>query len=117
MPVPLLMDARLAGWVNGFRICASTMPKAQNRTAKGSFLKEDEILCPSGSIIYLWSHAKHATIISNKNPGNLGASGTTWQLIVTVGRALSVPDAVLRCLVVNELQMTQDLHRVRVVVV
>ena len=34
------------------------MPRAQNRTAKSSILKEDEILCPSGYIIYLcgcWS--------------------------------------------------------------
>ena len=34
------------------------MPRAQNRTAKGSILKEDEILCPSGYIIYLWFSKK-----------------------------------------------------------
>ena len=31
------------------------MPRAQNMIAKGSILKEDEILCRSGYIIYLWS--------------------------------------------------------------
>ena len=31
-----------------------TMPRAQNRAAKGSILKEDEILFQSGYIIYLW---------------------------------------------------------------
>ena len=35
-------------------ICTSTMPRAQSRTAKGSTLMEDETLCPSGYIIYLW---------------------------------------------------------------
>ena len=30
------------------------MPRAQNRAAKGSILKEDEILCQSGYMIYLW---------------------------------------------------------------
>ena len=33
---------------------ASTMPRAQNRTAKGSTLMENETLCPSGYILYLW---------------------------------------------------------------
>ena len=51
MPVPQLRDARLAGWVNCFSICVSTMP--QNSAAKGSILMEDEILCRSGYIIYL----------------------------------------------------------------
>ena len=54
MPVRLLRDARPAGWANCFSICLSTMPTAQNRTAKGSILKEDETLCHSGYIIYLW---------------------------------------------------------------
>ena len=31
------------------------MLRPQNRTAKGPILKDDEILCPSGYIIYLWS--------------------------------------------------------------
>ena len=53
VPVPLLRNARPAGWVNCFSICASAMPRAQNRTVKGSILKEDEILCRSGYIIYL----------------------------------------------------------------
>ena len=35
MPVPRLRDARPAGWVNCFNICASKMPRAKNRTAKG----------------------------------------------------------------------------------
>ena len=55
MPVPLFRDARPAGWVNCFSICASAMPRAQNRAANGSTLKEDEILCRSGFIIYLWN--------------------------------------------------------------
>ena len=54
MAVPLLRDARKAGWVNCFRICLSAMPRAQNNAAKGSILKEDEILCQSGYMIYLW---------------------------------------------------------------
>ena len=54
VPVPRLRDARPAGWVTCCSICASTMPRAQNWTAKGSTLKEDEILCPSGYIINLW---------------------------------------------------------------
>ena len=37
-----------------FSICTSTMPRAQNRAAKGSILTEDEILFQSGYIIYLW---------------------------------------------------------------
>ena len=53
MPLPWLRDARPKGWVNCFSICASTMPRAQNWTAKCSILKEDKILCPSGYIIYL----------------------------------------------------------------
>ena len=32
VPVQLLRDARPAGWVNSFSICASTMPRAQNMT-------------------------------------------------------------------------------------
>ena len=60
MPVLLLRDARPTGWVSCFSICASTMPKEQNRAAKGSILKEDEILCQSGFIIYLWfKYRKH----------------------------------------------------------
>ena len=38
--VPLLRDARPAGWVNRFSICASTMLRAQNRAAEGSILKQ-----------------------------------------------------------------------------
>ena len=52
--VPQLRDARQAGWVTFCSICASTMPRVQNRTAKGSTLMEDETLYPSGYIIYLW---------------------------------------------------------------
>ena len=52
--VPQLRDARQAGWVTFCSICASTMPRALNRTAKGSTLMEDETLYPSGYIIYLW---------------------------------------------------------------
>ena len=40
VPVQLLRDARPAGWVNCFSICASTMPRAQNMTEKGSILKQ-----------------------------------------------------------------------------
>ena len=47
MSVPLLRDARPAGWVNCFSICASAMPRAKNRTEKGSILNEDEELCQS----------------------------------------------------------------------
>ena len=43
MPVPMLRDVKPAGWVNCFRICMSTMPGAQNVTAKGSILKEDDL--------------------------------------------------------------------------
>ena len=38
VPVPLLGDARPAGWVTYCSICASTMPRAQNRAGKGSIL-------------------------------------------------------------------------------
>ena len=54
VPVPLLRVARPVGWVNCFRICASKMQRAQKRTATGSFLKENEILCLSRNMIYLW---------------------------------------------------------------
>ena len=37
-PLPYLRDAGPAGWVNCFSICASTMPRAQNRAAEGSIL-------------------------------------------------------------------------------
>ena len=47
------MLGRQAGSVNCFSISASALPKAQNRAATGSILKEDEILCRSGYIIYL----------------------------------------------------------------
>ena len=53
VPVPLSRDAMPAGWVNCFCICTSTTLRAQNRAAKGSILKEDEILLQSGYIIYL----------------------------------------------------------------
>ena len=38
--VAVLKDARPAGWVSCFSICASTMPRAQNMTEKGSILKQ-----------------------------------------------------------------------------
>ena len=38
VPVPWLRDARPAGWVTYCSICASTMPRAQNRAGKGSIL-------------------------------------------------------------------------------
>ena len=38
VPVPHLRDARLAGWVTYCSISASTLPRAQNRTGKGSIL-------------------------------------------------------------------------------
>ena len=38
VPVPQLRDARPAGWVTYCSICASTMPRAQNRAGKGSIL-------------------------------------------------------------------------------
>ena len=44
--------ARPAGWVTC--TCPSTMPRAENRTAKDSTVMEDETLCPSGYIIQLW---------------------------------------------------------------
>ena len=37
MPNP---DARPAGWVNCYSICASAMLRAQNMTEKGSILKQ-----------------------------------------------------------------------------
>ena len=40
------------------------MPRAQNRTAKGSILKEDEIRCQSGYMIYLCCHR-------SRTPGKL----------------------------------------------
>ena len=39
VPEIRLRDARPEGWVTNFNICLGTMPKAQNRTAKGSTLK------------------------------------------------------------------------------
>ena len=64
VPVPLLRDARPAGWVNCFSIRESTMPSAQNRAGKGSILKEDKMLCRSGYIIYLcmWAFDNQVTI-------------------------------------------------------
>ena len=53
VPVPLFRDARPAGWVNCFSICASTMQRAQNRAAKDSILNEVKILFQSGYIIYI----------------------------------------------------------------
>ena len=38
VPVPLLRDARPAGWVTFCSICVSTMPRDQNRAAKGSIV-------------------------------------------------------------------------------
>ena len=38
VPVLGLSDARLASWVTYCSICASTMPRAQNRAAKGSII-------------------------------------------------------------------------------
>ena len=38
VPVPLLRDARMAGWVSCLSICASTMPRAQDKAAKGSII-------------------------------------------------------------------------------
>ena len=55
MPVLGLRDARPAGC----SICESTMPRAQNRAAKGSTLMEDETRCPSGYIIYLWWYSTY----------------------------------------------------------
>ena len=34
LPVPMLKDARPAGWVNCVSICASTMPRAQKQGSK-----------------------------------------------------------------------------------
>ena len=42
-----------AGRLGRFSICASAMPRAKNMAAKGSILKEDEILYQSGYLIYL----------------------------------------------------------------
>ena len=67
VPVPLFRDARPAGWLNCFIICASTMPRSQNRAAKGSTLKEDEILFQSGYIIYLCMRMRDDNKISTKN--------------------------------------------------
>ena len=36
------------------QVLASTMPRGQNRAAKGSFYYEDDPLCPSRYIIDLW---------------------------------------------------------------
>ena len=38
LPVPRLREARPAGWVSHCSICASIMPRAQNRAGKGSIL-------------------------------------------------------------------------------
>ena len=38
VPEPLLRDARPAGWVTYYSICASTMPRAQNSAGIGSIL-------------------------------------------------------------------------------
>ena len=38
VPVPRFRDARPAGWVTYCSICASTLPRAQNRAEKGSIL-------------------------------------------------------------------------------
>ena len=47
------------------------MPRAQNWTAKGSILKEEKILCPSGYIIYLcftlWTHRDISVWRKEKN--------------------------------------------------
>ena len=66
VPVPLFRDARPAGWLICFIICSSTMPRSQNRAAKGSTLKEDEILFQSGYIIYLCMRMRDDNKISTK---------------------------------------------------
>ena len=38
VPAAGLRDARLAGWVTYCNICTSTMPRAQDRAAKGFIL-------------------------------------------------------------------------------
>ena len=52
-PVPRLKVARPAGWVTYCRICESTMPRAQNRAAKGSILLPRQNTSPDLVIIYL----------------------------------------------------------------
>ena len=54
VPVPRLRDARLAGWVTYCSICASTMPRAQNRAGKGSILVWRRLTFP---IFLLFIHA------------------------------------------------------------
>ena len=77
MPVPLFRNARPADWVNWFIICGSIMPRAQNRVAKGSILKEDEILFQSGYIIYLWRWLTLHRVTDSK-----GREGK-WELMET----------------------------------
>ena len=48
------MSGPLAG--SPVSLFVSTMPRAQNRTAKGSILKEEETLCPSGSLTFVWEY-------------------------------------------------------------
>ena len=44
LPVPRLREARPAGWVSHCSICASIMPRAQNRAGKVQFYCEDDSL-------------------------------------------------------------------------
>ena len=61
--VPRLMDARPAGWVTYCSICASTMPRGQNRAGKGSILyyKDDPL---SLSSYYLSMTGPHYSLVA-----------------------------------------------------
>ena len=86
MPVPLMRDARPAGWVNCFSICTSAMPKAQNRTAKGSILQEDEELCQYGHMGMINLFLYHT-----RQPSQIKIFGLHPWLCHTTDKTLSSP--------------------------
>ena len=61
VPVPWLRDARLAGWVTYYSICASTMPRAQNSAGIGSSLLWRRLAL---AILLLFIYGAHQVVIT-----------------------------------------------------
>ena len=65
------------------RECNAESP---NRAAKGSILKEDEICCPSGYIIYLcpkeWQLGKSAAPYNVRKSRRIFVDGVEWKLYI-----------------------------------
>ena len=111
----------MKGWRAGSpvacSICASTMPtKAQNRTAKGATLMEDETLWPSGYIIYLWSPGTRSwwTSVSCTRPGRSG-SDTRWRSTSPIRWLYSTPLTPASCSVMgsNPIDLSKTFNKGR----